>query len=102
MAGLRPLEELRNESQAALIQFLTIDLQIAATFLQTARLEAYLDPVRVPEVLAKVRVAVRAIRHLSGGVEDCSVWQDIHRRTNEIENELNQLIRVLGIRTGTK
>jgi hypothetical protein len=96
MTGLRPLEELRNESQGALIQFLTTDLEMAATLLQTARVEAYVDPIRVPEVLSKVRLAVSAIRHFSGRLQDRGVWQDFHRRTNEIETELNHLMRVLG------
>ena len=89
MAGLRSLEELRNESQAALIEFLTTDLELAATLLQTATVEAYADPVRVPEVLGKVREAVQTVRHLLGRVEGRSVWHDIHRRTDEIEAQLN-------------
>ena len=92
--GLRALEELRNDSQAALIQFLTTDLELAATLLQSATIEAYADPVRVPEVLGKVREAVQTVRHLLRRLEDPSIWHDIHRRTDEIEAQLNHhLIR---------
>jgi hypothetical protein len=96
MAGLRALEKLRNDSQAALIQFLTTDLEVAATLLQSATVEAYTDPVRVPEVLGKVRETVQTVRHFCGRVEDPSVWHDIHRRTDEIETQLNHHL----IRTG--
>jgi DNA repair ATPase RecN len=81
---------LHAKSQAALVDFLRADLDLAFTMLATARLEAKYDPERLDECLARVRAARDGIRRFSGRVEEVAVREEIASRADDLEAALAQ------------
>ena len=86
--SLREFAALHARSQASLREFFSVDLQIAFTLLDTARIEAYLDPEHRPAIIAQVESALSGVRHLLGRIEDPQVWNELHSRANDLERQL--------------
>jgi hypothetical protein len=78
---------LRAANQAALIRFLSTDIDIAFTFIESARNAGDLDHAR--DLIAKARLALESIRHWAGHIEDPLEWHKIHLSTNKLENAIN-------------
>lgn len=81
-------EKLKAQNQAALIQFLNADLDLAFTFLETAMIEAEFDLEEVPAVLERVRNALRTVRALTERIQDQTIGAQIHSRADEVEAAL--------------
>jgi hypothetical protein len=85
-----PLAALRARSQSSLREFLLVDLDLAFTLLDTARIEAEPDPERSRAILAKVETALATVRHLLRRIEDPQVGSEIDSRANELERALRE------------
>jgi len=77
------------QSQAVLIKFLSVGLDLAFTMLRTAEMEDQSDPDHSRSALVQVRTALDTIRRFEGGVEDARASRDIRGRANELEAALN-------------
>ena len=80
---------LQARTQRALIEFLSVDLDLALTFLQTAKIEADSDFAHCAAAFNKARIALVSIRHFQGRIQDPAEWQKIHDRANELQAALN-------------
>jgi hypothetical protein len=80
-----------SSDQSALIDFLNIDLDLAFTFLKTAKIEAQDDPARSQALIIKARTALESIRHFTGQIQDRTVWQELHTRANALEAAITRL-----------
>ncbi len=76
------------KSQAALVEFVRVDIELAFTFLRTAEIEAASDPEHCQAALAKVRVAVDTIRRFEGQIEDGEMRATLQVRSDELEDAL--------------
>jgi hypothetical protein len=79
------LNELQAKAQAALIEFINNDLDLAFTMIETARIEAEFDPQEVAAVLEHIRQAWMTIRHFTSRVQDQSARAQINFRTDQLE-----------------
>jgi hypothetical protein len=77
--------ELDVRSQELLIDFLTADLNLAFTFLDTARLEAGFDDSHSQAALEKAVTALNTVRYFQGHVEDPTAGSKIQTRAIELE-----------------
>jgi hypothetical protein len=77
---------LRAENQAVLVRFLSIDIDLAFIFLQSARTTSDLNHARA--LLAKARLAIESIRHWAGRVEDPRELRAIHLGVDKLEDAL--------------
>jgi hypothetical protein len=93
---LDSLATLTARTQKALIDFLSVDLDLAFTFLQTAEIEADSDPVHCKAAFQKALVALGAIRQFQERIEDPQERQKIHDRTDELEAALIDFKRRAG------
>jgi len=72
-----------------LVTVLNSDLDLAFTFLQTAKIESWNDADHCKATLEKVRIALESIRGFQGRIEHVVERNKIHRRVNELEAALN-------------
>jgi hypothetical protein len=89
---------LRERSQELLIDLLSTDLDLAFTFLETAKITTSQDRARC--VIENARVALESIRHFAGRIEDANARKGIHDRANELENAIlacSKLTQHLGL-----
>jgi hypothetical protein len=76
---------LNASAQALLIDFLSVDLDLAFTFLQTAAIEADSDPAHCRAAFQKAVVAFGSIRRFQEHIEDPKQRQQIRDRTDELK-----------------
>ena len=74
---------LRVDRQTALVRFLSTDIDLAFTLLETAKTTS--DSARTAALIAKTRFALESIRHLAEGIEDPGEAHAIHERANLLE-----------------
>jgi len=85
------LKEHLARSQKSLIEFLRVDLDLAFTILDTAKIEKHAgNRQRMTASLRTVRKALKSIRHLAERVRDVTELSEIHARANELEAALTQ------------
>src|SRR5689334_7158655 len=87
----RELDVLVANGQVALAKFLRIDLAVAFTFLEIARLERDIDPSHAQALIAKVRTALGTIRALNSRVRDVDVWEEVRGGANALEAALGDI-----------
>lgn len=75
------------KGQAALVEFLRVDLALAFTILRTAEIQAA-DGLASASGVAKVREALKVVRRLEDRIEDPRARIDIHHRADELEAAL--------------
>ena len=89
-----PADDLKKHlarSQQSLIDFLRVDLDLAFTILDTAKIEKRAgNTPRMKAALKTVRKALKSIRHLAERVQDRTELRKIHARANELEAALTQ------------
>jgi hypothetical protein len=73
-------------SQALLLEFLWLDLELAFTFLDTAR--ATRDEGHSRRAIENSRRALEAVRQLSARLEDLTAREEVRSRSNELEDTL--------------
>ena len=78
-----------EKSQAALIGFLNIDLELAWTFLRIAQTGFGTDPNHPRSSLAKARDALRTIRRFQNHVEDPVASENIRSKADALEKALD-------------
>jgi hypothetical protein len=78
---------LRVDSQTALIRFLSTDIDLAFTLLETAKTTR--DSARTAALIAKARLALESIRHLAERIDDPREWHEIRERANLLEYAVN-------------
>ncbi len=86
-----PLDQfaaLKAENQRTLIDFLRVDLDLAFTLLETAKIEADSNPARCEAVLGKVRVALESTRLFQKRIDDPDESGKINDRADELEAAL--------------
>src|SRR4051794_21890622 len=88
---LPTLDALRIENRAALVNLLRADLDLAFTFLQTARLDTRDGRSHARALNAKARRALGRVRHLNELIQDPRDWQEIHARADELETAVNRI-----------
>jgi hypothetical protein len=88
-ANTPSLAVLTARSQKALGEFLEIELDLAATFLQTAAIEAGSDPEHCNHAVDKARIALEAVRHFRKRIEDQAKHDKIRGRADELETVLD-------------
>ena len=76
-------------AQGALIDFLNADLDLAFTWLRTAAIGVRDDPKGCELALAKVRVALKAVRRLAGKVDHALARRAIDARADELETAIS-------------
>jgi hypothetical protein len=84
--------ELLARSQTNLIDFLRTDLQVAFTFLDTARIDIKDVPAHCKALLAKAREALDSIRHLAPQIDDSDARKDILARADELESAIGGVL----------
>jgi len=72
-------------AQGALIDFLHADLDLAFTWLRTAAIDVSADPKGYELAIAKIRVALDAIRGLEGRIDSDLARKEIEARADELE-----------------
>ena len=77
-------------SQQAMIQFLSTDLDLAFTLLETARIELRSDPAHSQAAVANAEVALARVRSFEGRVRDHEAWETIGARANELEAAIKE------------
>jgi len=89
-----PVDDLKEQlarSQQRLIEFLRVDLELAFTILNTAKIEKDAGNTQhMTASLNTVRKALKSIRHLAERVEDWKELSEIQTRANELEAALTQ------------
>jgi hypothetical protein len=83
------LGALRIDYQATLIEFLRVDLDLAFTFLETAKTESESDPEHCKSAVAKAQAALETIRKFQGRIEDRDEWSKINSRADHLEAALS-------------
>jgi hypothetical protein len=77
-------------SQQALVDFLNRDLDLAFTFLNTARMDASDAPAHSRALIAKARDGLYTTRYLNGRIQDPAAWQEIHARADALEAAITE------------
>jgi len=89
-----PADDLKKHiarSQQSLIDFLRVDLDLAFTILNTAKIEKHAGNTQhMTESLKTVRKALKSIRHLAERVQDRTAVSEIQAHANELETALTQ------------
>jgi hypothetical protein len=80
---------LSARSQENLIAHLCIDLDVAFTFLETARIEGGSDVSHSMAAVEKARIALASVRKFQGRVENPDEWVKINDRANQLEAAIN-------------
>jgi len=83
-------DPLLARSQQAMIQFLSADLDLAFTLLDTARIEVASDPAHSQSALANAQVALARIRSFEGRIQDHEAWNAIAARANKLEEAIQE------------
>lgn len=84
--------ELQKRGQAALIEFLKTELDLAFTFLDTADVDRD-EPETVNKLLHKVRDALETVRRFEGRIGEPSAWSAVHGRADELETAMQSFPR---------
>ena len=87
VVGYSLTTEIRAKVQRTLVEVLWTDIDVAFTFLETARITR--EPAHAQRAVENAQIALQSIRHFNGRVTDPHEWQEIHRRANELENTIN-------------
>jgi hypothetical protein len=83
--------QLKRSNQKTLLQFLSIDLDLAHEFIHSAKRYANgNNPARARQLMADAASALRSIRSLQGRIEDPSEWVHINDKANRLESEINR------------
>ena len=82
------IAETRGRHQRALVEFLSADIDLARTYLNTARIDAQTDPAHARKLMANAVTALRAVRSLQGRIEDPAEWARVNDKANDLESEL--------------
>ena len=85
----RGREQLKRNNQAALVDFLSTDMELAFALLDSSKAAAqqkHMDHAR--SALDKAREALAAIRRLSGHVQDPLALERIQERANRLEQAI--------------
>jgi hypothetical protein len=82
-------QALNASTQTLLIDFLSVDLNLAFTFLQTAAIEADSDPAHCRAAFQKAVVAFGSIRRFQEQIEDPKQRQQIRDRIDKLKAALN-------------
>jgi hypothetical protein len=78
-----------ERAQQLLVEFLRVDLDLAFTLLRTAEIEGAANNTEHQQsALAKVRVALNSIRHLSSRVLNPKSRSEIDAKTDRLETAL--------------
>jgi hypothetical protein len=95
MSDLSPdrFASLNARSQENLIQYLNVDLDLAFTFLETARIEAGFDARHSKSAVEKARTALASIRRFQRHVEDQNALAKINDRANQLEAAIDEFGR---------
>jgi len=80
-------------TQRELVNFLMVDLDLAFTFLQTARLEIEDSPERFRLAVSKAREALKTIRRFEVRIADEETRSRIQNRSNQLEAAIAALTR---------
>ncbi len=82
---------LKERGQKALIEFLNLDIDLAFTFLETAKIGFEVNPADSATALDKVRAALVYIRQSQGHIEDSGEVLKIQERADQLEAALDKL-----------
>ena len=77
-------------SQQAMIQFLSTDLDLAFTLLDTARIEAADDPAHSQAALGDAQAALARVRSFEGRIRNREAWNAIGARADELEAAIKE------------
>jgi hypothetical protein len=80
------LQAVRTERQASLVSFLTNELNLSFTLLQTAALSD--ESAHRTQAIDMATRALGVVRGLLGNIEDVHEWNTIHERADELEAAL--------------
>jgi len=84
--------ELRDRGQRSLIDFLQVDLQLAHTLLETAKLEAGYDSDHCRHALRTAETAVSTVRQFAERVENESARLDILNRADVLQRAITRFV----------
>jgi hypothetical protein len=87
--SLTDLEALAERSQGLLIDFLFVDLDLAFTFLRTAKLKKSTDANHCEAALRKARAALDAVRHFQERITDESERHKIQARSDKLQADID-------------
>jgi hypothetical protein len=81
--------ELLIGAERSRIEFLTLELDLAFSFVSLA--QQYRDVANRARSLRNARTALEAIRHFEGKIGDPGAWRQIHARADELERLLGSV-----------
>ena len=83
-------EELRQQGQQTLIQFLTVELELSFSFARNAQEDREREnDERYKRSVQNARKGLETIRHFEGRIADLEAWQRIHGRADTLEEVLS-------------
>jgi hypothetical protein len=84
-------KELHEKSQSLLVGLLRTDIELAHTFLQTAKITSSAS--HAASAVEKARNALDSVRHFSGRIQDQSVRSEIHDRADALEAAIGSFVK---------
>ena len=86
---LRRSATLHTERETSLIDFLSANIRIARSLLDTAKVSR--NPTRRSTILCTVRRAILSIRHVAEEIEDLDARAEIEESANKLEDEFSSI-----------
>jgi hypothetical protein len=90
VVNVSDLDELRQRSNALLVQFLNTDLDLGFTFLNTANLAS--DPAHRQQAIEDVLTVLEAVRKFEHRVGPMETQVAITARADDLERALNEIL----------
>jgi hypothetical protein len=83
-------EELREQTQQRLVEFLETDLDLAFTFVRMAQTREKANARN--RLLRNARRVLEAVRRFEGRIVDAKAWSTVHERADELERLLSTFL----------
>jgi len=82
------IAETKARHQKALVAFLSADLDLAGTFLDTAKIDAQSDPVHARKLIGAALSALRTVRSFQSRIEDPAERARVNDKADRLELEI--------------
>jgi len=85
-----PVSDGLSNGQARIIGFLSADVDLAFSLLDTAKIAREAgNTVHTEALVLVIRQTIETIRRVNGSIKGISAWNEIHHRANSLEDALN-------------
>src|ERR1051326_6964075 len=88
------IEALRAKNQAVLAEFLSTEIELGFTLLQTAKIEADSDRDHARSALTVAKEALSSLRRFENRIEDPTASADLQSRADQLESAIAAFSRI--------